>query len=279
MRATRCAGETAAWLRCPSRGRNTDHRPSAPISAMPCSSAVRARLRHAHADAVRMHDEVFDLGAETQRNIGMAVARLRAAPPEGRRGGSTSRARRSVVPHRRRAGCGRASLPGRGLDRDAVGHEHVGAKPLAEPQCDQDAGRVWRKLDAGAGFLQPLRLFQDRDAEAARASISAALKPADTGAGDQDVAGGAPRPALRAFRRFRQRAGFRPRRVGVERRIVPVERRAIRADDFPVVAHVEEHVRMVERRPRADAHEFARADFDHRRRPDRCGNGERCDRP
>ena len=43
-----------------------------------------------------------------------------------------------------------------------------------------------------------------------------------------------------------------------------IERRAIRADDLVVVAEVEEHVRMVERRVGAHAHELLRSDLDHR---------------
>jgi hypothetical protein len=45
---------------------------------------------------------------------------------------------------------------------------------------------------------------------------------------------------------------------------VAVERRAIRADIFGVIAHVAEHMGMVERRQCADAHEFPGADLDHR---------------
>ena len=56
----------------------------------------------------------------------------------------------------------------------------------------------------------------------------------------------------------------RPRRVRIELRVEAVERRAIGADDLVVVAHVEEHVRMIVRRRRADAHEFLGADLDHR---------------
>src|SRR5215203_6930152 len=96
------------------------------------------------------------------------------------------------------------------------------------------------------------------------ASISAALSPP------------MPAPAMTMLReeatarstdrsgRFGQGAGLWPCRMRVERRIVPVERRAIWADDLFVVAHVEEDVGMIERRPGADAHEFARADLDHR---------------
>src|SRR5215470_6605104 len=43
-----------------------------------------------------------------------------------------------------------------------------------------------------------------------------------------------------------------------------VQRRAIRADDLVVVAEIEKHMRMVERRVGADAHEFLRSDLDHR---------------
>jgi len=40
-----------------------------------------------------------------------------------------------------------------------------------------------------------------------------------------------------------------------------VQRRAVRADDLVVVAEIEEHMRMIERRVRPDAHEFPGADF------------------
>ena len=50
----------------------------------------------------------------------------------------------------------------------------------------------------------------------------------------------------------------------IERGVEPVQGRAIGADDFVVGAHVEEDVRMVERRLGADAHEFLGADLDHR---------------
>src|SRR5882757_9337727 len=79
-----------------------------------------------------------------------------------------------------------------------------------------------------------------------RASISAALNPP------------MPAPAIRTLRDdatglprsggFGQRASRRPRLVRIQARIVPVERRAIRADDLLVGAHVEEHMRVVERR-------------------------------
>src|SRR5690242_11273741 len=65
--------------------------------------------------------------------------------------------------------------------------------------------------------------------------------------------------------RGRHPGAFRRERwVGVKFRIEPVERRAIRADDFVVPAHVAEDMRMIEWRFCADAHESLRTDLDNR---------------
>jgi len=42
-----------------------------------------------------------------------------------------------------------------------------------------------------------------------------------------------------------------------------IECGAVGADELGVAAHGAEHVRMIERRRRADAHEFLGADLDH----------------
>jgi hypothetical protein len=60
-----------------------------------------------------------------------------------------------------------------------------------------------------------------------------------------------------------QGAGRRHRFVGCERLIVSVERRAIRADEFRIVAHVAEDVGMIERWQGANAHESGSADLDN----------------
>ena len=65
-RARRCAGANCGLSRWPSRGRSADHRPSAPISAMPCSSAARRRCRQATLTPLRVHDEVLDPRAELE---------------------------------------------------------------------------------------------------------------------------------------------------------------------------------------------------------------------
>src|SRR4051812_45647270 len=56
----------------------------------------------------------------------------------------------------------------------------------------------------------------------------------------------------------------RARLARLQLRAIAEQRRAIGADDVVVRAHVEEHMRMVEGRLRADAHELARAEIDRR---------------
>jgi hypothetical protein len=63
---------------------------------------------------------------------------------------------------------------------------------------------------------------------------------------------------------IRQRALGRSRRMGVEAGIVAEQRGAIGTYDLGGVAHVQVDVGMIERRHLALAHEFARADLDHR---------------
>src|SRR5271167_2059397 len=57
-----------------------------------------------------------------------------------------------------------------------------------------------------------------------------------------------------------RRPGFAGGQVGG----VAIQGRAIGADDLVVIAKIQEHMRMIERRIGADAHEFLRADLDDR---------------
>ena len=52
--------------------------------------------------------------------------------------------------------------------------------------------------------------------------------------------------------------------MGIEGRVVAEKRRAIGTDDVGGVAHIEIHMRVVERGQLALAHEFARPDLDDR---------------
>ena len=142
---------------------------------------------------------------------------------------------------------------------------HVRPQPLAKAELDQRAGGVGRELDASAGFLEPLGLLQYDHAKAVAGERKRRGQPGDAGACDDDGAGRGQgtRSPVRSKFRAGQCAFRRPRRVRLERRIVAVERRAIGADIFGVVAHVAEHMGMVERRLGADAHEFPGADVDH----------------
>jgi hypothetical protein len=55
------------------------------------------------------------------------------------------------------------------------------------------------------------------------------------------------------------------RLVRPELRVVPIEGRAIGANRLGLGAHVDEDMRVIERREGADAHEFTRTDFDDRK--------------
>ena len=147
-----------------------------------------------------------------------------------------------------------------GLRRD-----HVGPQPLAEAELDQGAGGIGRELDAGAGLFQPLGLLQHDDAKAVAGERQRRGEASDAGACDDDGAGRGQgtRSPVRSKFRAGQCAFRRPRRIRRKRRVVAVERRAIGADIFGVLAHVAEYMGMVERRLGADAHEFPGADLDH----------------
>ena len=63
---------------------------------------------------------------------------------------------------------------------------------------------------------------------------------------------------------IREHAFGRPRFPRAETGAVTEQRGAIRTDDLVRISQIEINMRMVEWRQLADAHEFPRADFDHR---------------
>src|SRR3954470_20483537 len=109
-----------------------------------------------------------------------------------------------------------------------------------------------------------------------RASASAAVSPPMPAPAMTTlrVAAKAGAPLRSGARRQRQDAVLRTRGMGLERGRKAVKRRAIGTDDLGVIAHIEENMRMIERRQCADAHEFLGADLDnrHSRRVVKMGN-------
>src|SRR3954447_7867974 len=125
--------------------------------------------------------------------------------------------------------------------------------------------RVRRKLNARAGFFQPLRLFENHGTIACTRERQRGGQAADAGSGDDDRSGTGhvfPESCSGGLGDL-PGAFLWPRLVSVQRPIVTIERRAIGTDELGVIAHVAEDMRMIERRRRADAHEFLRADLDH----------------
>jgi hypothetical protein len=133
----------------------------------------------------------------------------------------------------------------RAHDVDGLGRHRARRKPRLQAEVDQDPAGVGRKLQAGAGFLQPFGLLQNDDAKAFGGERKRCRQSPDPGTSNDDGARGSHRRSgdlvlQDAFRR----AGLARGEVGGK----AVQRRAIGADDLVVVAEVEKHVRMVERR-------------------------------
>ena len=71
---------------------------------------------------------------------------------------------------------------------DRLRRDDVRPQPIAEAEIDQEARGIGRELDAGAGFLEPLGLLQNDNAEAASRQRQRGGEPADAGAGNDDDA-------------------------------------------------------------------------------------------
>src|SRR5947209_2826663 len=99
-----------------------------------------------------------------------------------------------------------------------------------------------------------------------RASASAAVSPPIPAPAMSTVRACVPPPRFGdgSSSRLVQRTFSGNGLVRRKRGAIAEQGRAVGADDFALVTHVEENMRMVERRPRADAHELLGADLDHR---------------
>ena len=222
-----------------------------------------AAAQRLHGDAVAVRREIVDRGAEPERDVGIARARREQRRLQVGAVDRPSRVRRSAARPSSPSGMRAISAPCAVSIATASGATTAGASRSARPSAIRTRvalGESWMPAPVSSSR----RPVEQDDAEAARASASAAVSPP------------MPAPAMRTLREDatarapggsgRSRSGHTPPAAprADERGIVTVERRAIRADDLVVAAHVEEHMGMVERRRRADAHEFARPDLDHR---------------
>src|SRR5581483_6259347 len=156
---------------------------------------------------------------------------------------------RPVLPLRTRKPCGvttngrsRSPTPSSVNIRVALGESWIPA-PVSSRRSACSSKVTWKPLRANASA-------EVRPAMPAPATITLRV----------DVRTHAPASRLRGVG---QGTFLRTGRARRQSRVVAVKRRAVGADVFLVVAHVTVHMRVVERRLGADAHEFAGADLDH----------------
>ena len=77
----------------------------------------------------------------------------------------------------------------RGPDRQTFGYDLTACESGLNSERDENAGRIWGKLDAGADIGKPCRLLGDQHAIAGAGERQGASQPADAGACDQDGSG------------------------------------------------------------------------------------------
>jgi hypothetical protein len=126
--------------------------------------------RHAaaldHGQPLGVGGDVLELAAEPQLDVGIVVdlglqRRLQIGAmhhPIGRAG-----AKGGGLAERQ---AGDLAAAARAHDADGLGRHGARRKPRLQAEFDQDAAGVGRKLQAGAGFLEPLGLLQNDDAKA-----------------------------------------------------------------------------------------------------------------
>ena len=165
--------------------------PSAPISASASSCWRALPLRCTTVSPLACVVDVLELAAEPQVDVGMLVdlglqRRLQIGAmhhPIGRAG-----AKAAASPSGRRA----ISPPARALMMlIASGVTARAASRGCKSELDQDAAGIGRKLQAGAGFLQPLGLLQHDDAKALCRERQRGRQSPDPGTSDDDGARGA----------------------------------------------------------------------------------------
>ena len=140
--------------------------PSAPISATASSCWRAMPLRWTTVSPWRGRPRPRTAQPSRSSISGLSLtcacsARLQVGAmhhPIGRAGAEASRLRRAAG--------GRSRRRSRAHDADGLGRHGARGKPRLQPELDQDAAGVGRKLQAGAGFFEPFGFFQNDDAKA-----------------------------------------------------------------------------------------------------------------
>ena len=123
--------------------------------------------------------------------------------------------------------------------------------------------RIGTQLNAGPGIGRTEIALQDRDAAPNLGQRERHSQSANATAGNQDGRGighEAQVSVLASDIRSHHNGAAWICFVSVQPRIVDVQRRAVRAQDLRILPHVEEHMRMIERRTRPHALQFFHPD-------------------
>ena len=243
-----------AGVRRPSASRSRDHSPSAPISARPCCSPVRIAPDVVMATPSDPATKPSTLVPSLTEMPGVALDRRQQ---HGLQIGAVDHPVGSVVA--RRAAWSRCHGRNRHPQPHAVRGHDGRRQRLGEPERGEHARRVRKELDAGADLLEALRLLEQDDRKAVPRDRERRRQAADARSGDENLAGGMAQCSGSGRLQIGNGTFRRTRLAWRQRGIEAIERRAIRADDLVVGAHVEKHMGMVERREVAPTHMNSRA--------------------
>ena len=175
---------------------------------LPC---IAAALDHGQSPGMRGH--VLELAAEPQVDVRMVVdLGLQRALQIGAVHHPIGRAGTKAGGFAERQAGDLAARP-RAHDVDGLGRHRTRRKSRLQAEVDQDSAGVRRKLQAGAGFLQPFGLLQNDDAKTFCGKRKRCRQSPDPGTSNDDGARGGHRKVRRPCPSARIRAGGpRPRR-------------------------------------------------------------------
>ena len=164
-------------------------------------------------------------------------------------------------------------LAGRGAVADAQGVRNRDAilQQVGDAEGAKNSRAVGSDLDTGAFFGNRRAALADVRFDAVPGECEGRCEAADAtacdngrsiGCGHQPASGGEGICRFIASGGIGDKAAFRIALIGLEARVVDIERRAIGTQDLAVLSHVEVDMGMIEGRPGAHAVEFLDADED-----------------